>query len=113
MERLGGKGLTAGLIAEDSFKQIGQPVSRQNHPPISNPACTDNVAHRKHRGCFNIATVLIPSFGNSNLSPVAISNLRRNLEALFRPRLKVSARKFGELAPLKLLAVSESRGLVS
>jgi hypothetical protein len=29
------------------------------------------------------------------------------------PTLKISARKFGKLAPLKLLAVAERRGLVS
>jgi hypothetical protein len=37
----------------------------------------------------------------------------RNLEALFSPQLKLSARKFGELTPLKRLAVSQRRGLVS
>jgi hypothetical protein len=39
--------------------------------------------------------------------PLRVSNLRRNLEALLSPRIKVSARKFGKLAPLKLLAVPE------
>ena len=43
----------------------------------------------------------------------AVSDPRRNLEALFCPRLKVGARKFGKLTPLKLLAVSERRGVVS
>jgi hypothetical protein len=60
MERLGGKGLTAGLIAEDSFKQIGQPVSRQNHPPISNTSRINNVAHRKHGSRCYRRTVLVP-----------------------------------------------------
>ena len=43
----------------------------------------------------------------------AVSDPRRNLEALFCPRLKVNARKFGELNPLKLLPVSELHCLVS
>jgi hypothetical protein len=47
------------------------------------------------------------------MSAVTVSNLGRNLETLFSPRLKVGTRKFGELAPLKLLAVSEHRGLAS
>ena len=42
-----------------------------------------------------------------------VSNLRRNLETLFCPRLKVAVPKFGELSPLKLLAGSERRWLVS
>jgi hypothetical protein len=37
--------------------------------------------------------------------PIAVSSLRRNLEAPSCPRLKGSVRKFGELTPLKLLAV--------
>jgi Common central domain of tyrosinase/Polyphenol oxidase middle domain len=40
-------------------------------------------------------------------------NLRRNLETLLCRRLKVGVRKFGELVPLKLLAVTKRRGLVS
>ena len=43
---------------------------------------------------------------------VAVSDLRRNLKVLFSPQLKVSAPKFGELTPLKLLPISERRGLV-
>jgi hypothetical protein len=46
-------------------------------------------------------------------SPVAVSKLRRNLKTLFGPRLKLGVRKFGEQTPLKLLAVSERRCLVS
>ena len=113
MERLGGKGLTAGLIAEDSFKQIGQPVSRQNHPSISNPTRTNNVAHRKHRSGLNVAAVSIPALGTPDPSAVAVSDLCRNLEALFSPRLKVGVPKFGKLTPLKLLAASERCCLVS
>jgi len=44
---------------------------------------------------------------------VKVSELCRNLETLFCPRLKVSTRKLGELIPLKLLVVSERRRLVS
>ncbi len=36
------------------------------------------------------------------ISFVTLSNRRGNLEALFSPRAKVGARKFGELARLKL-----------
>ena len=42
-----------------------------------------------------------------------ISNPRRNLVAFLSPRLKVGGRKFGELAALELLAVSERRSLFS
>jgi hypothetical protein len=65
------------------------------------------VSHSNHRA-VHIATPRTP-----NPPIVTVSNLRRNLETLFCPRPKVSVRKFGELAPLKLLAVSERRGLVS
>jgi hypothetical protein len=51
--------------------------------------------------------------GPSDRPAVTVSDLRRNLVALFSPRLKVIIRKFGKLAPLKLLAASERRGLVS
>jgi hypothetical protein len=54
-----------------------------------------------------------PRLRNPNLLTVAIGNLRPNLEALFCPRLKVGVRKFGKLAPLKLLAVSQCCCLVS
>jgi hypothetical protein len=50
---------------------------------------------------------------NSNLPIVSVSDLRSNLEAFLRTRLKVSAGKFGKLAPLKLLSVSKRRGFVS
>ena len=56
---------------------------------------------------------MLPPFGLPIRPAVTVSDLRRNLETLLRPRLKAGARKFGELAPLKLLAVSERRGLVS
>ena len=58
-------------------------------------------------------TIHIPGLRNPNPPTVTVSDLRRNLVALLCPRLKVSVRKFGELTPLKLLAVSKRRGLVS
>jgi len=57
-----------------------------------------HVAHRKHRSRFDIAAVLIFTFGNPNPSPISISDLRRNLEALLSPRLEVSAPKIESLA---------------
>ena len=69
------------------------------------------VANRHHGSSIEQST--IATLRNPKPSAVAVSDLRRNLEALFSPRLKVSARKFGELTPLKLLAVSERRCLVS
>jgi hypothetical protein len=98
MERLGGKGLTAGLIAEDSFKQIGQPVSRQNHPPISNPARTNNVARRKHGSRYYHRAILIRTSGTPDKPAVAISNLWRNLEALFCPGFSFDSQQFWKLA---------------
>ena len=49
----------------------------------------------------------------SQLPTVPISDLRRNLETLPSPRLKVRACKFSDLAPLKLVAIAERRRLVS
>jgi hypothetical protein len=54
----------------------------------------------------------ISTLRNPYPSAVAVHDLRRNLEALFCPRLKVGIRKFGELIPLKCLAVSERRRIV-
>jgi hypothetical protein len=34
----------------DPSQQISQGVSGENHPPIDNPAPTNNVATRKHSG---------------------------------------------------------------
>jgi hypothetical protein len=82
---------------------VSQPVSRQNHPPISNPPRVNNVSDGKYwRGCDHRA-VHIHTPRNPDPSTVTVSNLPRNLETLFGPRLKVTARKFGELAPLELL----------
>ena len=82
-------------------------------PPVSNPTRINNTSNGKHGSRLNISAVLIPTLGDSNPSPVEISNLRRNLEALLGPRLNVGARKFGKLAPLKILPVSARRCLVS
>jgi hypothetical protein len=87
--------------------------TRQNHPTVGNPARTHNVAHRKHGSRCDHRAVRIATPRNTNPPAVAVSNLRRNLETLFGPLLKVSVRKFGELTPLKLLAGSQRRGLVS
>jgi hypothetical protein len=70
-------------------------------------------SHGKHRSRCDHRAVLVPISRTPDEPTVTVSNLRRNLEALLCPRPKVGARKFGELAPLKLLAVSERRGLVS
>jgi hypothetical protein len=101
------------LVFNHPCQQIRQPVSGQHHPPISDPACTNNVSHRKHGSRCDHRAVHVPTPWNPNPSPVAVGNLRCDLEALFCPRLEVGARQFGELAPLKLLAVSERRGVVS
>jgi hypothetical protein len=44
---------------------------------------------------------------------IAVSDLRRISKLFFAHNSKVSTRKFGKLAPLKLLPVSKGRGLVS
>ena len=77
------------------------------------PARTNNVSRRKHRSHCDHRAVHIRTLRNPNPSAVPVSDLRRNLEALLCPRLKVGVRKFGKLAPLKLLAVSKRRCLVS
>jgi len=101
------------LVSKKPHQKISQPVSRQNHPAVSNPARTNNVADGKHwRGCDHRA-VIIPGSRTPNPPIVPVGHLHRNLEALFGPRLKLGVRKFVEPAPLKLLAVSEGCCLVS
>src|SRR5262245_57283155 len=85
-------------------QQIGQAISRQDYPPVSNPARVNNVASRKHRRRRHSLAVLIPIPWRTDQSTVEVSDLSGNLVALLCPRLKVSVRKFGELPPLKLLA---------
>ena len=101
------------LIFHSSLQKIRKAVSRQNHPSVSNPARAANVTHRKHGSRCDHRAIHAPTPRTPNASSIAVSDLRRNLEALFCPRLKGSARKLGKLTPLKVLAVSECRGLVS
>jgi hypothetical protein len=102
-----------GLYAFGGCQQIGQAVSRQNHPSISNPARTSVLPPGYVVGATAVHRAIpVSTPRNPNPPVVSVSNLRRNLETLFSPRFKVSIRKFGELAPLKLLAVAECRGLV-
>lgn len=77
----------------------------------------------RHRSCWARLTASVFSmekitiadyqFSVHQLAAVLISNLSGNLKTFFSPRLKAGARKFGKLASLKLLVVSESRCLVS
>jgi Protein of unknown function (DUF1353) len=83
------------LVSKNPCQQISQPVSRQNHRPISNPACINNVSRRKHGSRRDNRTIHSPGLRNPNPPTVTVSDLRRDLEALFSPRLKVGARKFG------------------
>src|SRR5262245_65517235 len=94
-------------VLSDPCQQISQPISREHHPSISNPARINDVARRKHMSRRYRRAVPDSSPRVSNVSPVAISDLRRNLEVVFCPRLKSCTRKFGKLAPLKSLAISE------
>ena len=61
----------------------------------------------------HLRAVLISTLRYPNPPIVPVSELRRNLKTLFCPRLKAIVRNFGELAPLKLLAGSERRGIVA
>jgi hypothetical protein len=71
-------------------------VSCENHSPISNTSRTNNVTHGKHGSrCYCRAVHITPR--NPNVSPITVSDFRRNLVILFCPRLKVSAREFGKL----------------
>jgi hypothetical protein len=64
-------------------QQIGQAVSRENDPPISNPAGANNISRRKHRSRCDHRAIHISTPRNPNPSPLTVSNLRCNLEALF------------------------------
>jgi hypothetical protein len=81
------------LVADNPRQQIGQPVTRQNHPSVSNSPRTHNISHRKHRSRCDHRAVHIATLRNSNPSPVTVSDLRGNLEVLFCPRLKAGALK--------------------
>jgi hypothetical protein len=101
------------LVRHNPCHQIRQPVSRQNHPSVSNTSRNRNVARRKHGSRSDHRAIQLLTLRTAKPPTVTISDLRRNLETLLGPRLKVGVRKFGELTPLKLMRVSERRGLVS
>ena len=71
---------TCFLPAHNPRQQIGQAVSRKNHPPISNPARTNNVTHGKYRSRLNVAAVFISTSRTPVQPPVLVSNFRCNLE---------------------------------
>jgi len=73
------------LVCKKPRQEISQAVSRQNHPPISNAPGTDHVARRKHRSRCNHRAIHTPTPRAANPPAVAISNLRRNLEASLLP----------------------------
>src|SRR5215831_15382725 len=81
-------------VSRYPHQKTRQPVSGENYPTVCNPACINNVA-RKHRSCLQFTAVSISTFWNADQPSVWVSNLRRNLEALFSPQLKLSAPKFG------------------
>jgi hypothetical protein len=101
------------LTAHNPPQQICQPVSRQNYPSVSNPARANNVSRRKHGSRRDHRAVQLLTLRNPNPPTVTVSDLRRNLEALFGPGFSVCVGKFGKLTQLKLLRVLERRGLVS
>src|SRR6266436_8639295 len=83
-------------------QQIRQTVSGKDYPPVSYAPRANNVADRKHGSrCYRRA-VLISASWTPDPPIVAVSNLCRNLEALFCPCFKVCACKFVKLTPLKL-----------
>jgi hypothetical protein len=66
------------LTAHNPRQQIRQAVSRENHPPIGNPARTDNVPRRKHGSRCNRRAVLICRSRTTNPPTIAVSDLCRN-----------------------------------
>ena len=75
------------------------PDEDQPEPPIEEPPTQDPPVEdppprnrRKHRSCCYQRTVLVASPRNSDLPTIWISDLGRNLEALFGPRPKAGAR---------------------
>src|SRR5262245_55520238 len=86
-------------------QKIDQSITGKYYPSVSNPARPNNVTWRKHRGRCDHRTVHTPTLLNPNSPAITKSDLRRNLVALLCPSLKVGARKFGKLTPLKLRAV--------
>jgi len=60
------------LSSHNPRQQIGRAVSGKNYPSVSNPARTDNVAHRKHGSGLNVAAILIPAFRNADPPTVTV-----------------------------------------
>src|SRR5262245_12201386 len=100
-------------VLSDPLQQICQAMCCENQSSISNPPGINNVSHGKRGSRRDHRAVHSPGLRSPHPSTVLISDLCRNLEAFFGPRLEVSARKFGELTSLKLLAASQCRRLVS
>ena len=51
--------LASSLVADNPLQKIGQAVSGENYPPISNALSGGNVIDRQHGGCLNIAAILV------------------------------------------------------
>src|SRR5262249_45472962 len=100
-------------VSSYPYEKISQPVSCQNHPSISNVLGNGNIANGNAGSRRYRRAVLVPTPRCIDQPTVAVSNLRCDLVTLFVPRLKLSGREFGELTPLKTLAVSQGRRLVS
>jgi hypothetical protein len=49
-------------------QQISQPVSRQNHPSVSNPARVNNVARRQHGSRCDHCAIHIPTYAKKKRS---------------------------------------------
>jgi hypothetical protein len=58
-----GPELLESLTARNPCQQIGQPVSREKHPAVGNPARADNISRRKHGSRFDDRPIHIPASG--------------------------------------------------
>jgi hypothetical protein len=92
-----GESICEPLVSKKPRQQISQPICRKNHSSVGDPARSNNVSRRKNRSRYDHRAVHSPGLRNPNSSAVTVSDLRRNLETLFSPRTKVSARKFSKL----------------
>jgi hypothetical protein len=79
-------------FASDYCQKIGQTVSRQNHPSISNPTRANNVSHRKHGSRCDHRTIHSrPSQSQSSLrygkrfSPQSRNSLLPTTQSLCSP----------------------------
>src|SRR5262245_49069551 len=99
-------------VSRYPHQKTRQPVSGENYPTVCNPACVNDMPHGKHRGRRYSLAIPISTPRRTDSPAIPVSDLRRNLEALLSPRLKLGVYNFRELAPLKLLAVSQCRGFV-